>query len=152
MTTTLRHLVVDASAGIQLFVEEDHSRAVTEIFARIDGETPLALHVPDLFYIECASVLLKLARRIKRPAAEVQSDLVDLARLSLSVMSTSDLMAAAFKIAVQTGLTAYDACYLALAQVLKASLVTADNELLALTPFEGVHILTPEEYLKHIEG
>lgn len=150
MTDTPLRLVIDASAGIQLFIEEDHSQAVTEIFARLEGERPLALHVPDLFYIECANILLKLTRRAGRPPAEGQADVADLRRLALTVASTADLMDDAFALAQRTGLTAYDACYLALAQQLNATLVSVDSDLLALHPFEDLPVLTPAALLEHL--
>lgn len=147
-----RRLVIDASAGIQLFIEEEYSLAVTEIFARLDGEPQLAFYVPDLFYIECANILLKLARRTGRPPAESQADLADLGRLALIVASTADLMEEAFAIAEGSGLTAYDACYLALAHKLGAWLLTVDQDLLALHPFEGLPVLAPSAFLEQLEG
>ena len=148
MTATPLRLVIDASAGIQLFIEEEHSQAVTEIFARVEGERPLALHVPDLFFIECANILLKLARRGGRPPAESQADVADLRQLALTTTSTADLMEEAFALAEQTSLTAYDACYLALAQQLNAALITVDSDLLALHPFEDLPVLTPAALLE----
>lgn len=100
MTGTPLRLVIDASAGIQLFIEEDHSQAVTEILARLEGEPPLALHVPDLFYIECANILLKVARRTGRPPAESRADVADLRRLALTSAPSADLMEDAFALAV----------------------------------------------------
>jgi predicted nucleic acid-binding protein len=43
------------------------------------------------------------------------SDLADLSCLTLHVISNVDLMENALSLAVQTGLTVYDACYAALA-------------------------------------
>jgi predicted nucleic acid-binding protein len=145
--TPLR-VVIDASAGIQLLIEEEHTHAVTAVFARLDGEPPLALHVPDLFFIECANILLKWTRRTDRPADESQAHLADLGRLALIAAPTAGLMEDAFSLASQTGLTAYDACYLALAKRLDAVLLTVDADLLALHPFEGLPVLAPAAFLE----
>ncbi len=145
-------LVIDASAGIQLFVEEEFSQAVTELFARLDNQPRLSLHVPDLFYIECANVLLKLTWKTSRPPAESKADLADLGRLALMVTATADLMESAFSLAAQTKLTAYDACYLALAKELKAPLITVDKQLLSLHGFEDISVFAPHEMLSQLEG
>ena len=63
-----------------------------------------------------------------------QADLTDLGRLALRVVSTADLMEEALTLAVQTGLTAYDACYAALACRLNLPLVTADDALDKVIP------------------
>lgn len=121
--------VVDASVGIKLFVEEEFSDKVHALFAQLAGESPAELHIPDLFYIECASILLKYTRRFGRPLADSQADLADLKRLALKSTSTAGLMEDALTFANETKLTAYDACYAVLAQRLEIPLVTADQML-----------------------
>ena len=119
--------VVDASAGIKLFVEEEFSEKVQNLFARLADESPAELHVPDLFYIECANILLKYTRRFKRPIEDSQADLADLNELALKPTSTADLMEEALTLANESNLTAYDACYAVLAKKLALPLVTADE-------------------------
>jgi len=50
--------------------------------------------------------------------------------MQLRVVSTAELMEEALTLAAQTDLTAYDACYAALAYRLELPLITADDALL----------------------
>lgn len=119
--------VIDASVGIKLFVEEEFSEKVQNLFARLADESPAELYVPDLFYIECANILLKYTRRFKRPIEDSQADLADLNELAIKPTSTADLMEEALTLANDKNLTAYDACYAVLAKRLALPLVTADE-------------------------
>jgi len=118
--------VVDASVGIKLFVDEPLSEQARRLFEGLAAEPPAELHVPGLFFIECANILWKYTRRFGRPLADSQADLADLGKLTLRVLSTAELMEGALTLAAETGLTAYDACYAVLAQRLEVPLVTAD--------------------------
>ena len=132
MTTTRLECVVDASVGIKLFVNEPLSDKVDALFAHLAADPPALLAVPDLFYIECANILWKHVRRFDYSATAAQKDLADLGKLSLHSISTSSLMAGALTIAIAHGVTAYDACYIALAQQLGTPCVTADEKLASL--------------------
>ncbi len=121
--------VVDASVGIKLFVSEPLSEQAHLLFSGLTSEPPAILTVPDLFYIECTNILWKVSRRFGRPLEDSQADLADLGRLALRVVPTADLMEAALTLAVETGITAYDACYAALARRLNLTLITADEPL-----------------------
>lgn len=129
MNETRIRCIVDASVGIKLFVEEEFSDKVQNLFAHLADESPAELYIPDLFYIECANILLKYTQRFKRPLADSQADLVDLSELALKSTSTADLMEAALILAQDKKLTAYDACYAVLAQKLQLPLITADEPL-----------------------
>ena len=122
-------LVVDASVGIKLFVDEEHSDKVHNLFAQLAGDAPAILYVPDLFYIECTNILLKYTRRYERSLEDSRADLVDLGRLSLRVVPTAELMEDALQLAAERNITAYDACYAVLASRLGLPLVTADESL-----------------------
>ncbi|KAF0107404.1 MAG: PilT protein domain protein [Anaerolineaceae bacterium] len=119
--------VVDASVGIKLFVDEPLSDRAHALFARLTEDPPAEFYVPDLFYIECANILLKYMRRFGRSLKDSQADLVDLNTLALKPVSTADLMQAALLLASEKNLTAYDACYAVLAQQLNIPLITADE-------------------------
>jgi predicted nucleic acid-binding protein len=63
-------LVVDASVGVKLFLEEDGSREAEGIFSLLAGDSPRILAVPDLFFVECANVFRsRVHRRLMKPAA-----------------------------------------------------------------------------------
>ena len=129
MSATPRRCVVDASVGIKLFVDEPLSEQAHQLFAGLVDDPPAQLYAPDLFFIECANILWKYIRRFGRSLAHSQADLADLSNLGLRATSTAELMEEALTLAAQTGLTAYDACYAALARRLELPLVTADDTL-----------------------
>ena len=128
MTEMLRY-VVDASVGIKLFVEEEFSDRVQRLFVRLAEDPQADIYVPDLFYIECANILLKYTRRFKRPLKDSLADIRDLNDLALKVTSTAELIEDALLLAAKKDLTAYDAGYAVLAQKLEIPLVTADAPL-----------------------
>ena len=129
MTGSRYRYVVDASVGIKLFVDEQFSERAHALFSYLAADPSAELYVPDLFYIECANILLKYTRRFGRSMEDSQADLVDLSRLALRSTSTADLMEKALLLAGEMNLSAYDACYAVLAQQLKIPLVTADQPL-----------------------
>lgn len=126
MTEVIRRCVLDASVGIKLFVEEEFSDKVQRLFAKLADDPQAEIHVPDLFYIECANILLKYTRRFDRPLEDSLADLKDLNQLALTVTSTTELIEDALTLADEKNLTAYDACYTILARKLNLPLVTAD--------------------------
>lgn len=129
MTEVVLRCVLDASVGIKLFVEEEFSDKVQRLFAKLAEDPQVEIHVPDLFYIECANILLKYTRRFDRPLEDSLADIKDLNELALTVTSTTELVEDALKLASEKKLTAYDACYAVLAQKLGLPLITADGPL-----------------------
>jgi predicted nucleic acid-binding protein len=129
MTEKPLRFVVDASVGIKLFVNEEYLDRVHALFEQLAADPPANLYVPDLFYIECANILLKYTHRFGRPLEDSRADLTDLGRLSLRVAPTAELMEDALLLAAEQDLTAYDACYAVLASRLDIPLVTADEPL-----------------------
>lgn len=129
MTEVILRCVLDASVGIKLFIEEEFSDKVQRLFEKLADDPQAEIHVPDLFYIECANILLKYTRRFDRPLKDSLADIKDLQKLSLIVTSTTELVEDALKLASQKNLTAYDACYAVLAQRLDLPLITADAPL-----------------------
>lgn len=121
------HFVVDASAGIKLFVDEPCSDAAHALFTKLSGDPPAKLFVPDLFYIECTNILIKYMRRFGRSLEDTRADLDDLSLLAITSIPTEDLAVDALVLAVDKNLTAYDACYAVLAKRLEIPLVTADE-------------------------
>lgn len=129
MTEVLLRCVMDASVGIKLFIEEEFSDKVQRIFAKLTEDPQAEIHVPDLFYIECANILLKYTRRFNRPLEDSLADINDLNKLALKTTSTAELIEDALQLASEKNLTAYDACYAILAQKLNLPLITADAPL-----------------------
>lgn len=121
--------VVDASVGIKLFLSEPDSPQAEALFATLADNPFAQCCVPDLFFIECANILWKYVRRFQYPIHNATSDIEALRQLALDVVSTADLLPEAFEIATRHIITAYDACYLALANTLGVPLITADGKL-----------------------
>ena len=129
MSEVILRCVLDVSVGIKLFIEEEFSDKVQRLFAKLADDSQTEIHVPDLFYIECANILLKYTRRYKRPLKDSLADLKDLHGLALQSTSTSELIEEALSLASEKNLTAYDACYAILARRLELPLITADSPL-----------------------
>ncbi|HIE02614.1 MAG TPA: PIN domain-containing protein [Thiotrichaceae bacterium] len=129
MKTSPLNCVVDASVGIKLFVKEEFSDKTRALFAQLTMSPPAQLYVPDLFFIECTNILWKYTRRFNYPGDKARQHLINLENLALQRTPTSDLMVEALDIAVRHTISAYDACYVALAQRLDLPLVTADEKL-----------------------
>ncbi len=127
MSAEGQRFVVDASVGIKLFVNEPGSEAANALFAKLGEQPPVELFVPDLFYIECTNILLKYVRRFGRSLEDSKADVADLSMLALKATPTADLMEDALTLAAEWNLTAYDACYAALARRLDIPLITADG-------------------------
>ena len=121
--------VVDSSVGIKLFLAETLSDRADALFAHLASDPPGQISVPDLFYIECANILWKHARRSAYPADKARKALTNLGELALRRFPTANLMVQAFDVADKQSITAYDACYAALARQLAVPLVTADDKL-----------------------
>lgn len=129
MSEVVLRCVLDASVGIKLFIEEEFSDKVERLFSKLAEDPQAEIHVPDLFYVECANILLKFTRRYNRPLEESLKDIADLNDLALKSTSTSELIEEALELAHEKNLTAYDACYAILARRLALPLVTADAPL-----------------------
>jgi len=129
VTSLPKPCVVDASVGIRLFLPEEHAEQVQKLFESALDDPCDTIFVPDLFFIECANVLWKKVRRGEYSQDMARQNLADLLALDLPTTPTSELMARALQIACEHGVTAYDACYVALAEVKEAPLLTADNRL-----------------------
>jgi predicted nucleic acid-binding protein len=126
--------VIDATTALKLLVHDPLSERAQALFNLLNGEPPAEFFVPDLFFIECANVLWKYMRWGGLSLEVARADLTDLASLDLDITSTADLMDAAVVLAQRHLISAYDACYLALADHYQATLVTADKKLVQVRP------------------
>ena len=80
-------------------------------------------------FIECANILWKKVQRGEVDVQTAMDDLADLAALDLDATPCAALMTRALALACAHGLSAYDGCYVALAERQTIPLVTADERL-----------------------
>lgn len=85
------------------------------------------LHTLDLAYVEVASALRRKVGRRELDARRAEEALVDLADTRVLRHPAAPLIGRIF--ALRDALNAYDAAYVALAEVLNAPLVTTDGRL-----------------------
>jgi len=140
--------VIDASVLIKLFLQEENTADVQYLIRCYLGEaTPSALVVPDLVYIECANILLKKARKQAYTVIAAHQSLAQLRLLALPTTPTSELMERAVEIVCTHDITAYDACYVILAEQLNVSLLIADAQLAERLNGSPHSVLTIQDYL-----
>lgn len=117
--------VIDASVGFKWLVEEEGSvQADTLLDAMTEADA--RFHVPQLFYIEVTNILWKAVRRKRIDAALAYDALASLQGFKLQSHNVEGLAADALKFALDAGITAYDATYVALSAMLDVPLITAD--------------------------
>jgi predicted nucleic acid-binding protein len=116
-------IVVDASVMANLV--GDDGRAGRSARARVSGETHLA--APDLIDVETVAVLRKRWRTGGLTARRFRAAVDDLLALPLDRFPTGPLMIRAYEL--RANVTPYDAAYVALAESLGYTLLTADARL-----------------------
>jgi len=124
-------VVLDASVLIRSAIDRE-PKAREWVRAVEAGE--IEGHVPDVAYAETVGGLAKYVRaRLVAPkiAAQIVDDVV---LLPLHSHGHARLAAASLALALEHGLSAYDASYLALARSLETTLITADRRLAAVAP------------------
>lgn len=121
--------VVDASTAVKLYLPEPLAGEASALFGLLTRTPAAKLYVPDLFYAECGNIFWKQVQRGNFSALEVTAFQADLLALLIDRVPTVDLVTSALSIALAHNITAYDACYVALAVRLGIPLVTADQKL-----------------------
>jgi predicted nucleic acid-binding protein len=122
-------IVADASALAPALADDgsDGERAR----ARLHGERLVA---PELLVLEVASVIRRAHHTGRLEARRCQQALSDLRALPLRLAPHRPLLARIWEL--RENATVYDASYLALAELLAAPLITADQ---ALARMPGIH-------------
>ena len=116
-------IVLDASAAIEWLLQ---SAAGIKIDKRIASRSQ-SLHAPHLLDVEVAQVLRRYVRDKKITAQRGQEALEDLAGLPLDRYPHDFLSPRVWQL--RATLTAYDAVYVALAELLDAPLLTCDSKI-----------------------
>lgn len=125
-------IVIDASAVVELLLAGSRSAAI----AQAVGEARLL--APDLINPEVMQCLRRLERAGKLTADRASQALFRLREGAISTMPTGSLMNRAWSL--RHNLSAYDACYVALAHVLRCPLLTLDASL-ARAPRLGIALI-----------
>jgi len=126
-------IILDASAAAKLFFVDDDTEAVQSALGA--GASLLA---PDLLFAEMASVAAKMVSRRQATAEQGLHALKSLPALLDDVAPTTGLVERAFAIATSLGFSAYDACYLALAERRGAKVLTADRRMVRHAQQQGI--------------
>ena len=92
--------------------------------ARIKGQS---LAAPDLLRVEAVSVIRRQLANGALSATQANNAIDDLMNLPIAVYPTAALLRRAWEL--RDNATAYDACYVALAEALGCALATADQRL-----------------------
>ena len=92
--------------------------------ARIKGQS---LAAPDLLRVEAVSVIRRQLANGALSATQANNAIDDLMNLPIAVYPTAALLRRAWEL--RDNATAYEACYVALAEALGCALVTADQRL-----------------------
>jgi predicted nucleic acid-binding protein len=117
-------LFIDASIAAKWFIEEEHSDAALSVLKKSNR-----LHAPDFLLLEMDSIICKWIRRSIINQAEGIELRDALRRYPMQYHPIISLLDPAFAISSQTGQSAYDCLYVALAALIKGSLLTADRRL-----------------------
>lgn len=116
-------IVLDASAAVDLACQNGDRG--DRIAGRLAGE--FTVHVPALFDLEVLQALRGLESAGKLPADTLAAALSDLSDLRAARHGHQQLRPRVW--ALRRNLTAYDAAYVALAELLDAPLLTSDEAL-----------------------
>jgi predicted nucleic acid-binding protein len=116
-------IVLDASALVELLLNTAAGRTIATRIA----DPALSVHVPHLADIEVTQALRRYALDGELAAADAVAALEDLRSLDLERHAHEPLLGRVW--ALRHNLSAYDAVYVALAEVLDAVLLTCDGRL-----------------------
>lgn len=136
--------VVDASVVIKWYVPEEDLAAALAL--RAPG---VRLATPDLLFVESSNILWKLVRRGEMQPAHASEIIEKIVASPLITYTNESLARDAIDLAMATGVSAYDASYVALAVRLNVRCITADQKLvrkLAGTP-AGDHVRLLADYV-----
>ena len=116
-------IVLDGSTVLEILLQTEAGAPVAERLLTSDS----SLHAPHLLDVEVAQVLRRFVAQGEVPEARARQALAALADFPLERYSHTILLPRIW--ALRQNLSAYDAAYVALAEVLGATLVTRDTRI-----------------------
>lgn len=117
-------IVVDASVAVKCLVPEPDTPAAMRL---LNAKSELL--APDILWVELASATCKKVRQGEIPLEGSAEILKDFRSLPIKTYSSDALVDTALRVALEAGISVYDAVYLSLAYRHDCSLVTADKKL-----------------------
>jgi predicted nucleic acid-binding protein len=136
--------VVDASLVVKWFVPEVDSDA-----ARRWLDASHDYLAPELLFPEAGNTLWKKVRRGELSVDDGQQLATDLSVIAVEAVSMRGLLPDAHALALRTGMTVYDATYLALAVRLETQVITGDDRFarrLADHPLLAPHVRSLRDF------
>ena len=127
--------VVDASVAAKVYIAESGSEAAEALF--LSDTRTIA---PELAIVELANVAVKRVRGGSIPRAAGARMAASALTMYDELAPCADLMARAFALAADHGLSTHDATYVALAEARGCDLVTADLRLISRAAQAGLSI------------
>ena len=129
-----REIVIDPSVAAMWFLPDKLSARAEELLDALLNRKVTAA-VPAPWFYEVLNTLRVAVRRGRLTTEEAHGRTEHLARIPVeSSPAHAEGYGTLLALALEHGLTAYDAAYLALARAHGAQLVTGDNDLLRLRP------------------
>ena len=119
-------LVIDCSAAVPWFLDDEANAWSENLLDALPHHT---LHVPALWHLEFANVLLTAQRRKRINARDAKGLLARASRLPLATDGRVVPLVEIAGLAEAHGITTYDAAYLELAMRLNCPLATQDKAL-----------------------
>lgn len=116
-------IVIDASVLANVVGDDESAGVLARLRLQIAGDAS----APDLIDVETVSVLRRRWLKGDLTDDRFRSAIDDLLALPITRFPTGPLMLRAFEL--RANVTAYDACYVALAEALECTLVTSDQRL-----------------------
>ena len=130
--------VVDTSAVLRLFIPDGPiPNGLEKFFRGVETGSNTAI-APELLLVEAITVVIKKQRRDELSPDEANQLIALLKQMPIRYFRHHSLLSSTQQIALETGLSAYDALFLALAQERGASLFTADSKLQAEAENRGL--------------
>jgi len=128
--------VLDASVALKWVLDEPNVESALILRDEFVNQK-IELIAPDILPIEIAHVISKGFRTRQFSAAEADSYMADLNTSIPDLVSSQALLSRAFRISQKTRTGMYDALYLALGEIERIKVVTADVRMAKL-PFDIV--------------
>jgi predicted nucleic acid-binding protein len=132
--------VVDSSMALAWGLPDEESSMADGFWREVHAQAPL--HVPALWWYECANALVVARRRnrLTENDSERLGGLLAALPLNTAVSPAGDDMARFRRLAGKHGLSAYDAAYVELAGRLAVGLATLDERLVKAAQAEDIPV------------